>query len=226
MLEQAAEIVHPAATVVILRDGDLGVELLLLRRNRELSFYGGVWVFPGGRIDPQDYVAAGSEDPLAAARHAAIREAREEAGLTLDAARLVPFARWITPDGVPKRFDTWFFAAPVQEGAVRVDGGEIHDHRWFAPSEALAAHRAGELELPPPTFVTIAQFAAFSDLDGALADATRHPVQTYHPRICAAGDGGCCLYDDDVAYDTGDLDLPGPRNRLWMLDSGWRYEKS
>lgn len=226
MLGASTDVIHPAATVVILRDGEAGVELLLLRRNRELSFYGGVWVFPGGRIDPEDYAAARSTDVLAAARQAAIREAREEAGLTLDAARLVPFARWVTPDGVPKRFDTWFFAAPVQEGTVEVDGGEIHDHRWFSPGEALAAQRAGELELPPPTFVTISQFFAFPDLDGALAAATRNPLQTYHPRICSAGDGGCCLYDDDVAYDTGDLDLPGPRNRLWMLGSGWRYEKS
>ena len=33
-------------------------------------------------------------------------------------------------------------------------------------------------------------------------------------------------YEEDVAYDSADLDVPGPRHRLWMLDSGWRYERT
>src|SRR5438876_6495650 len=85
----------PAATVVLLRDGTDGLETLLLRRNSKLEFAGGMWVFPGGRIGTADYVselvgAAGDRLPplerepaamLAAAKRAAVREAKEEAGL-------------------------------------------------------------------------------------------------------------------------------------------------
>jgi 8-oxo-dGTP pyrophosphatase MutT (NUDIX family) len=48
----------PAATVVLLRDAAGGLETLMLRRNSKLAFAGGAWVFPGGRIDPEDYPAA------------------------------------------------------------------------------------------------------------------------------------------------------------------------
>ena len=44
----------PASTVVLLRDGELGVEVLMLRKNSKITF-GGMWVFPGGKIDAADY---------------------------------------------------------------------------------------------------------------------------------------------------------------------------
>ncbi|MCB1646740.1 MAG: NUDIX domain-containing protein, partial [Pseudomonadales bacterium] len=44
----------PAATVVILRDTDDEVEVLMLHKNSKIAF-GGMWVFPGGRIDEEDY---------------------------------------------------------------------------------------------------------------------------------------------------------------------------
>jgi 8-oxo-dGTP pyrophosphatase MutT (NUDIX family) len=143
---------HPAATVVLLRDAAAECEVLLVRRSAQLTFHGGAWVFPGGRLDPVDY-AAGAGDTVAAARYAAVREAREEAGLVLHAEALVLLSRWITPTPLPKRFDTWFFAGRGSAAPVEVDGGEIHDHRWMTPGAALAAQRAGEIELPPPTFV-------------------------------------------------------------------------
>ena len=46
----------PAASVVLLRDTDAGPEILYLRRNPDLRFMGGYWVFPGGRVDPGDHV--------------------------------------------------------------------------------------------------------------------------------------------------------------------------
>ena len=70
----------PAATVVLLRDRDDGPEVLMLRKNSKITF-GGMWVFPGGRIDPADYPANG--DLQAAARAAAAREATEEANVYL-----------------------------------------------------------------------------------------------------------------------------------------------
>ncbi|MGB6059129.1 MAG: NUDIX domain-containing protein [Microthrixaceae bacterium] len=56
----------PAATVVVLRDGPAGVETLMLRRDGKLAFAGGMWVFPGGRLDPGDFLdtPSGSDDPV------------------------------------------------------------------------------------------------------------------------------------------------------------------
>src|SRR3954468_11810875 len=99
-----------AATVILARDTKRGPEVLMLRRNSKIAF-GGMWVFPGGRVDPTDLEGVPEGDELAAARRAAVREAHEEAGLVVDEAGLVVFSHWVPPVEVPKRFSTWFFLA-------------------------------------------------------------------------------------------------------------------
>lgn len=217
-------IAHPAATVVLLRDGPGACEVLLVRRSAQLSFHGGAWVFPGGRIDPGDYGGV-PDDTIAAARRAAVREAREETGLEIGRNGLVLVSRWITPVVLPKRFDTWFFATRACDAPVAVDGGEIHDHRWFAPGDALAAQRAGEIDLPPPTFVTITRLAAYERVNDALVSFARAPAETFEPKLCPVEGGAVTLYAGDAGYDRDELDCPGPRHRLWMVETGWRYER-
>jgi 8-oxo-dGTP pyrophosphatase MutT (NUDIX family) len=220
-------IAHPAATVVLLRDGNDGCEVLLVRRNARLAFHGGAWVFPGGRIDPEDHAAAGSDDILVVARHGAVREAREEAGVVIERERLVLISRWITPEPLPKRFDTWFFAAPAgPEMAVQVDGGEIHEHRWFPIDEALAAQKAGKIELPPPTFVTILGLRVHPTVNEALQALSRRAPETFMPRLHGVPGGAITVYSGDAGYESGDVNRPGARHRLWMLESGWRYERT
>lgn len=226
MSDPAPTVAHPAATVILLRDRDQGCEVLLVRRNEQLSFHGGAWVFPGGRLEAEDYAADTPDDLVAAARRAAVRESREEAAIIVAPDQLVPVSRWITPEELPKRFDTWFFAAPAGEGRVRVDGEEIHAHRWLRPADALAAQRRGELDLPPPTFVTLSQFSRFSRVSDALAAFAPGAVETYLPRLCAGAAGVCTVYPGDAAYHSGDTDRPGPRHRLWLHESGWVYERS
>ncbi|HVN83761.1 MAG TPA: NUDIX hydrolase [Candidatus Binatia bacterium] len=226
MSDRTPAVAHPAATVVLLRDAADACEVLLVRRSAQLAFHGGAWVFPGGRIDPEDYAAAGSDAVIVAARHAAVREAREEAGLSLAASDLVLISRWITPEPLPKRFDTWFFAAPAAGHDVQVDGGEIHDHRWFRVADALAAQKAGEIELPPPTFVTILSLAEHGSVRDALAAFARDPVLTFAPRLATVTGSPCTLYEGDVGYEGGDATAPGPRHRLVMQDGDWRYERS
>lgn len=218
---------RPAAAVVVLRDAPGGCETLLLRRSVRLAFHGGAWVFPGGRIDVEDLRAAGDGgDPMGAARQAAVRETREESGLELVGERLRAFSRWITPEGLPKRFDAWYFAAPADAGEVRVDGEEILEHLWIRPGEAIAAHRRGEMELPPPTWVTLARFAGLATVPAALAAVARWPVDEFRPRLHLIPDGACALYEGDIAYESGDIDAGGARHRLWMRDAGWYYERS
>ena len=81
----------PAATVVLVRNGVDGLETLMLHKNSKLAF-GGMWVFPGGRIDAEDRDGAGSAEH--AARRAAVREAAEEADLAVVLDGLAWIAHW------------------------------------------------------------------------------------------------------------------------------------
>ena len=89
MLETSdiVEPVYPAATVVLVRDGDAGLEALLVQRNKTVQHMGGMWVFPGGKVDEADYPS--DRDEYRAAINAAIRETREEAGLEVSAEQLL-----------------------------------------------------------------------------------------------------------------------------------------
>lgn len=222
----SAVIARPAATVILARDRPWGVEVLLLRRSAGLDFHGGAWVFPGGRVEEDDYARAASREPLGAARYAAAREAEEEAGVRLSPQDLVPLSRWITPVNVPKRFDTWFFVAPAGAEAVRTDGGEISDFRWLRPGDALLMQRRNEIELPAPTFVTLLELSAARNLAELLETVRKQEPKCFEPELYWVEGGACTVYRGDAAYGNGELDRPGPRHRLWMLPSGWRYERS
>lgn len=227
MTRGTSTIAHPSATVVLLRGGHRKCEALLVHRNARLDFHGGAWVFPGGRIDPGDF--GEGEDPrdvLPAARRAAVREVREETGALLSPEDLVLLSRWITPEPLPKRFDTWFFAAAADDAQVRVDGAEIDAFCWLPPAEALQQQKNGQLILPPPTYVTLLHLAEYRNAHEVLAGLARRHPETFRPRVRATARGTCTLYEGDVAYDGGDLDRPGPRHRLWMTPSGWSYERN
>jgi len=215
---------RPSATVILIRDTNDGIETLLLRRNSKLAFHGGAWVFPGGRIDPEDYPASDPSDDYAAACRAAVRESYEEAGLTVQTDELVYLSHWTTPIVLPKRFATWFFIAAAGRGAVRVDGGEIHAHRWMRPHDALDAQRAGEIELPPPTFVTLLKLQDYSTADAALAAIAAQEPEVFLPQHFKIPGGACTVYRGDASFDHDEIDRPGPRHRLYMIKSGWRYE--
>ena len=82
MLEttDTVEPIHPAATVVLVRDGDVGLEALLVQRSSAVSHMGGMWVFPGGKVDAADYPADG--DDYRAALNADAPARRAEHALT------------------------------------------------------------------------------------------------------------------------------------------------
>ena len=218
--------ISPSATVIPLRDGVDGLEILLLKRNPDSTTSAGAWVFPGGLIEREDYTDSMDTDPIAAARRAAVREAGEEAGLQLKAPELLPISRWTTPKNIfPKRFRTWFFLAKDPGQAVRIDNREILAHRWLSPEDALAARQQKEIELPPPTFVNLTLLSAYVDSATALDGMAGNTLAAFDPRFRKIEDGYCSLYAEDAAYDGDALDFPGPRHRLWLRDSGWCYEK-
>ncbi len=216
---------RPAASVVLLRDTAAGPEILYLRRSPDLKFMGGYWVFPGGRIDPGDHPPDGGGDELAAARQAAAREAIEEAGVTVDPDVLHPVCQWTTPATSPIRFATWFFAAAADPEAVRVDGVEIHDHRWWRPADALRAHRERRIQFANPTFALSTRLAAHATVAEALAAIDAWPRERLLGRLHPVDGGRVALYAEDCGYETGDVDCAGPRHRIWMIDGAWRYER-
>jgi len=215
----------PAATVVLVRDGDAELEVLMIHRGADTAF-GGMWAFPGGVIEQNDIPAGTEPDPLPAARRAAVREAREEVGLRIDESSLIWWSHWLPPAAAPRRFSTWFFVAPAHNGHadefVGIDGEEVHDHQWVAPANALALQTRGEILVAAPTFITLEQIHRHGDVASLVAAAD----PSYFATEIAFDPAGTriCLWQGDVAYGNGDVERSGPRQRLLMDDdAGWRW---
>jgi len=214
-----------AATVVLLRDRPDGLETLLLRKNSKIAF-GGMWVFPGGRVDEEDREGLAADDELGAARRAAVREAHEETGQGLEVSALVPVSHWTPPSIAPKRYLTWFFLTAAASDVVTIDQGEIHEHTWVRPADALARRNALEIELAPPTWVTLEGLARHANTAAAVAAARATEPEYFETRVAMTDDGPVTLWAGDAGYESSDATCPGARHRLVMSGSGWRYERS
>ncbi len=233
-----------AATVMLLRDGDNGMEVFMIVRHQSNDFASGALVFPGGRVDPEDHdlaadaavfaPPAAADGATAALRVAAIRETFEECGILLARARgentlvsaarlrdieavhrtamtrgertfgailaaenltLAPetmahFAHWITPEHVPKRFDTHFFlaAAPSDQIALH-DGAEAVDSVWIPPGIAIRDSKAGTYKLVFPTHMNLQKLAHHTAAPAAIDAARASRVVTVLPKQERAGDG-------------------------------------
>jgi 8-oxo-dGTP pyrophosphatase MutT (NUDIX family) len=182
---------RPASTVIPVRDGETGLELLLVQRNPASRFMGGAWVFPGGAVHEGETEA-----------ETAVREAEEEASLKLDADALVPFSRWITPRQVKVRFDTHFFVAPTPpDAAPACDGEECVDLRWIAPAAALEAGEADQLMLVFPTIKHLEQLTEFGSVEELLGHARARQVQPVEPRVLVDGGVAQVLLPGEPGYD-------------------------
>jgi len=209
-LENLVPALRLAATVVLVRAHQAGLEVLMLRRSPASPFMPGAFVFPGGAVDPEDYAAGPAsgwndsriarefraqlprelsvDQPPVSLRdahalvHAAAREVREESAIAIDADTLALFSHWITPPTESRRYDTHFFVAPAPAGATALaDRIETLDATWIAPLRALEAFAAGALQLVYPTIKHLERFAAFADVDALLAYARGKPIVTIMP---------------------------------------------
>ncbi len=214
--------VRHAATVLVLRDGHGGPEVLMLRRSATASFLPGAYVFPGGVVDESDRVPhtstrlsgltdAAASSLLGVPRFglafwvAAVRECFEESGLLLaradllqpehlhrsrnglldgehgfldvlhlhdaviDASTIVPWSRWITPIGGPRRYDTRFFVTATADAAgLSADHREMSDLRWFRPGEAL---QDADVMLITPTVSALRMLDRCESASAAIAAA-------------------------------------------------------
>jgi 8-oxo-dGTP pyrophosphatase MutT (NUDIX family) len=124
-------------------------------------------------------------------------------GLVVRADLLVPWARWITPEGEPRRFDARFFTAALPDGQVAVGHEAEADHvAWLRPADAIDSAKAGEISLLPPTATTLNDFASVVAAGGGLVDilgAVREiaPIQ---PRLVLEHDKVWLVIPDGVDY--------------------------
>jgi 8-oxo-dGTP pyrophosphatase MutT (NUDIX family) len=182
-----------AASIIVLRDSPEGPEVLLVQRNPNQRFMGGAWVFPGGAVHDEDADHAA----------AAVRELREEAGIALPAdAEVVPWSRWITPEEVKVRFDTWFFVAEAPPGAeATVDGSECVDARWLRPAAALEAFARDELMLVFPTIKHLEALAQAESVADALHKARTREVVPVQPKVLVRDEEAVLVLPGEPGYD-------------------------
>ena len=273
--------VRTAATLIVLRDGSHGLEVLMLRRAEKADDQNsGASVFPGGVIDAHDRSlhghCGGLDDSAASERlavpqggldyyAAAIRECFEEAGVLfaadgtgrlvaldklppaqlaamrdeaeqgtdalislcdrhgwqLAADRLAYFTHWLTPPGMPRRFDTRFFLAPMPEAqSVRPDGRETVEHMWLRPAEAVAPARGLKLmNVTRRILEQLAHFASTAELMAHARGLTHIP--RVMPRLADGPAGRRPVNMEEPAYEeVGHVDPDGKGGGRYAHEAG------
>lgn len=123
------------------------------------------------------------------------------AGLVFDVAQPVQFAHWITPEAMPKRFDTHFYLVAADlEQRVASDGLEITKAEWIAPAEALRLGRTKERIVGFPTRLNLQLLAESSAVNEALSRARQRPVVTVQSRIEDRAEGRVLTIPPDAGY--------------------------
>ncbi|MBC9882389.1 NUDIX domain-containing protein [Bradyrhizobium sp. INPA01-394B] len=123
-------------------------------------------------------------------------------GLQLALDTLVPYAHWITPEGMPKRFDTWFFlaAAPPDQLGLH-DGRESTDSIWLSAREAVAGGESGRFKLPFPTTRNLIRLAKQPTVKSALDHAKGMSIVTVMPVMTKTDTGRQLRIPREAGYD-------------------------
>lgn len=119
--------------------------------------------------------------------------------LTLATDLLHYFAHWITPEGMPKRFDTHFFlaTAPDEQQAAH-DRLETSEGIWVSPAEALVRFERKQFPLVFATIYQLRELAAFGNVQEALAFTAKQHVATRVPVLSQEGGKTRVFLEEDV----------------------------
>ena len=210
-----------SATVVLMRDSARGTEFLLAKKSDSVSFLPGYWVFPGGSVDAEDM----RECEQATLKIACVRESKEEVNVDIDANSLLPFAHWITPEGSPKQFSTWFYLSALSaESAlqVKVDDSELVQSRWLTADQGIALHKKGLAPMLPPTLIALMRLQAFATVNDIHQIAWQEKITTIKPMATFFNDELTMLYPGDAAYGLA-VDCEGARHRCTEESGVWSY---
>ncbi|MBV1916195.1 MAG: hypothetical protein KUG72_12465 [Pseudomonadales bacterium] len=243
----------PAATVLLCRDSDKGLEVFMVVRHHQIDFATGALVFPGGKTAKRDTEKGvrerclgveGVSDETLALQVASIREAFEEVGvllarpagsdqliagsrvLELDHYReplskdnigilemlekedlvlacdlLNHFSHWITPQGLPKRFDTHFYIveAPADHLAVH-DGGELVDSVWITVDDAMKGSESGKYTIIFPTKLNLLKLGTNSTVQQAIDTVNNETTVMVEPVRVTTDEGMFLTIPENAGY--------------------------
>jgi 8-oxo-dGTP pyrophosphatase MutT (NUDIX family) len=124
-----------------------------------------------------------------------------ELGVSIDLTALTVFARWITPQMMPKRFDTWFYVTRADSEQLAIcDGWETVDADWVAPAEALRLAEVGERKVIFPTRMNLQLLAESRSATEAVNAAAARKLVTVEPKVTPRPGGSVLVIPSDAGY--------------------------
>tara|TARA_B110000438_G_C15801470_1_gene645350 strand:- start:789 stop:1610 length:822 start_codon:yes stop_codon:yes gene_type:complete len=242
----------PASTVLIIRNCESGIEVFMVVRNHQIDFASGALVFPGGKVDKEDYDArlkqnildTNEDEKFLSYKIAAIRESFEEANvlfandknkkikinserlfklkkwrekfnnregsmyefsqtenISFSTDSLIPFAHWVTPEMMPKRFDTRFYIAIAPDGHEgEHDGAESVDSVWINPKDALDDCYERKRNIIFPTRLNLEKLNQSSSVEEAINKAKKSNITTVTPVIEKDKNGSFLTIPEEAGY--------------------------
>ena len=132
----------------------------------------------------------------------------EEIELACD--RLVPFAHWITPPLVPKRFDTHFFLVVAPEDQLAAhDGRESVDSIWITPRQVLADADANKATVIFPTRMNVQKLGRATTVAAALSAAKTERIVTVLPEVGQTPQGRVLRIPIEAGYGVSEVLVEG-----------------
>jgi 8-oxo-dGTP pyrophosphatase MutT (NUDIX family) len=204
----AAELVSTPVHVPAWTDAPVSLLALAIAGARELVEEAGL--FPG---DISAEAAHALQDALRGktALEVALRALHaEHPGARLDAARFVPFARWVTPAAEARRFDARFFLMRAPAGQeARPDERETTLGFWAPPARVLERFEAGDIQLAPPTTRCLELLVDARSTEEAFAIAAKQSLKPTCP-LFVSGDPPFLALPGDPSHDERERTVEGP----------------
>lgn len=128
-----------------------------------------------------------------------------EHGVRLAADLLVPWARWVTPDFAPRRFDSTLFAAAAPAGQAPIGGREADEYLWSRPADLLASAEREEIYIVFVTRMNLMRLSQYATVAAALEAGRRGPYPTIQPRRAESPTGDMVRIPSDAPYPVHEL---------------------